>query len=85
MKRMIWVWLSLMGMIVLVTFLHSDWSLENPWTVNALILTSLMLSIELGLFYYRKRMADMSETLKNLHSQTTIHPQEDHYIQPNHD
>lgn len=65
MKRMVYIWIGLIVALFIIGIFYPDYSLQhNIWSVNALILLMLMLSLELGLVWWRRRMRDMSDLLQ---------------------
>lgn len=81
MKRMVLLWCLLIVIVLGVSFIVPTWSLSiNSWTVNALILLSLLLLIELGLVYHQSRSPDLNAILKQSQSNLHHYQQETHYI-----
>ncbi|MGB7340342.1 MAG: hypothetical protein WBC91_15705 [Phototrophicaceae bacterium] len=81
MKRMIVIWCVLISSIIIASLLHPAWSMAtNPWTINALILLTMLLFIELGLVHYRSRMLDLEDLLKQSQSQMRSNEKEQQYI-----
>lgn len=65
MKRMVYIWIGLIVALFIIGIFYPDYSLQhNVWSVNALIILTLMLSLELGLVWWRRRMRDMSDLLQ---------------------
>ena len=87
MKRMVFLWCILIMFVLGVSFVIPAWSmLTNTWTVNALILLSLLLLIELGLVYHHSRSPDLTAILKQSQSNLGQYQQDDHYIsRPTHE
>ena len=81
MKRMVLVWCLLIVLVLSISFIVPAWSASiNTWTVNVLILLSLLLLIELGLVYHHSRSPNLNSILKRSQSNLRQYQQDNHYI-----
>ena len=83
MKRMIHIWFLSIVVLFAVGFVRSDWSVfANNWSLSLLILLLMMLGIEIGLYFWRRKMIDLSQFVKNSQTSSTRIEQETHYVPP---
>lgn len=83
MKRMIYIWFLLIVILFGAGFFRPDWSITvNDWAKSALILLLLLLCIEIGLYFWRRKMLDLSRLVKNSQSRDIRTEQEEHYVPP---
>lgn len=81
MKRMIFIWIILICLLIGAGFFRSDLSvLSNRGTQAILILLVLLLSIEAGLYYWRRKMLELSIMLRSRPQKSREAQQQDHYI-----
>lgn len=81
MKRMLALWCLLISAICIVSIISPPLSpSENVWTMNAIILLSLLLCIELGLVYYKSRSRDLDIIIKQSRMNQGYQHQDNHYI-----
>lgn len=83
MKRMIFTLIALIGLLLSIDFFRDDWSIwANEWLMTILISLLLLLGNELGLYFWRRKMPDLSKLIKNSQLRATHTEQENHYVPP---
>lgn len=77
MKRMVYIWLSLIVLLLGAGFVDAAWSIQNNiWVINALIILILLVLNEIGLYLYRRRMRDIGAWMQHKRPVSRIREQE---------
>lgn len=83
MKRMIYVWVLLILVVFGIGIVREDWSLfVNGWALIILTLLVLLLCIEIGLYFWRRRMLHLSRLTKDSQIRMAHTEQEDYDVPP---
>ncbi|MGJ3238299.1 MAG: hypothetical protein ACFE0Q_06300 [Anaerolineae bacterium] len=81
MKRMLIIWSGLIVLVILASLFHPPLSLvTNTWTINVLILLTLLWLIELGLVHYRSHSHDIDALLRDNRRRSRSRERDDRYI-----